>query len=298
MHSHHFVTTCWPKCQEKSTGVLQRLLDFNQVWGCKFRKRGRGKRWSQNPEASGSAPSKGYHLPLSITLAQHHLELNVNCCQKDVYSRTKFLARMGTQLSQCSEITKLHQVRNWPPFFPFQANDQTCLLSVPTCVFTFFSSLYNFAGKGIWLNLFGLTHYTNISRTWRASKHACVFSWRELTFWCCHRQASFRDIYTGTDSTFFFSPRGITLTKFVFPLDFFFSQQLAKRGGESQLLICTNISFVWSQSLGITHQKARKLQRSRGMEQDLDLPVTYSHMTLKKKKENPTPYFPGYIWRF
>lgn len=45
---------------------------------------GRGKRWSQNPEAPGSAPSKGYHLPLSITLAQHHVELNVNCCQKDL----------------------------------------------------------------------------------------------------------------------------------------------------------------------------------------------------------------------
>lgn len=92
----------------------------------------------------------------------------------------------------------------------------------------FFPSLYNFAGKGIWLNLFGLTHYTNISRTWRASKHTCVFSWRELTFWCCHRQASFRDIYTGTDSTFFFSPRGITLTKFVFPLDFFFLNSLLR----------------------------------------------------------------------
>lgn len=46
--------------------------------GCKFRKyvvQEKKKRWSQNPEAFGSASSKGCQLPLSTTLAQHHPEL-------------------------------------------------------------------------------------------------------------------------------------------------------------------------------------------------------------------------------
>lgn len=80
-----------------------------------------------------------------------------------------------------------------------------------------------------------------------------------LLSWC-HRQASFRHIYAGTDSTFF-KPQRDYFNK-ICASSGLFSQQLAKRGGENQFLICSKISFVWFQSLGFTHQKARKLLRA------------------------------------
>lgn len=72
-----------------------------------------------------------------------------------------------------------------------------------------------------------------------------------------HRQASFRHIYAGMDFTFF-KPQRDYFNK-ICASSGLFSQQLAKRGGENQFLICSKISFAWFQSLGITHQKARKL---------------------------------------
>lgn len=116
-----------------------------------------------------------------------------------------------------------------------------------------------------------------------------------LLSWC-HRQASFRHIYAGTDSTFF-KPQRDYFNK-ICASSGLFSQQLAKRGGENQFLICSKISFVWFQSLGFTHQKARKLlraamQRGNGTRFGPLWLIQIWH--LKKKKNN---YFPGSIWCF
>lgn len=65
-----------------------------------------------------------------------------------------------------------------------------------------------------------------IKQTWAghgvlAKEHACFYEGNWLLDFLMLSQASlFRHIYAGTDYIFF-SPRGITLTKFVFPLDFF-----------------------------------------------------------------------------
>lgn len=131
-----------------------------------------------------------------------------------------------------------------------------------------------------------------MSRTWRASTGACVFSWRELTSW-------FLDVATGKPLSdifmldrlcIFFSPRGITLTKFVFPLDFFLNSLVRGKEKTSPWSARTSPMFgpkVWE--LLIKRQEScYELQCSGGMEQGSDpyklLIQIWNKIFLKKEK--------------
>lgn len=129
------------------------------------------------------------------------------------------------QLSQHPEITELHGIINSTLLFPFQTNTQTCLPSVPTwCVFRFF-----FFPCSILLEEgYDLTCLDwPIKQTWAghgvlAKEHACFHEGNWLLDFLMLSQASLFQMYLCWNRLYiFFSPKGITLTKFVFPLDFF-----------------------------------------------------------------------------